>query len=85
MILNREEISDNYGELVFLDPPESFDDCILGVSQNCAGDTYVAYSYMKCIEKLKEDMSEDEAIEYFDYNIIGSYVGEHSPCFIYEI
>ena len=75
VIANREEISDLYGELCFLDPPEVFDDCILGVSQNCAGDTYIAYSYMKCIEKLKLDMSEEEAIDYFAFNIIGSYVG----------
>lgn len=85
IMIDREHLSDLYGELVFLDPPEMFDDCIVGISQNSVGHTFVAYSYGKIIEKLKEDMSEEEAIEYFDYNIIGSYVGDHSPCFIYEI
>jgi hypothetical protein len=27
-------------------------------------------------------MSKEEAIEYFEYNVVGSYVGEHTPSFI---
>ncbi len=35
------------------------------------------------IAKLMTDgMSEEEAEEFFDYNQLGSYVGEQTPCFI---
>lgn len=27
-------------------------------------------------------MTEEEAIEYFEYNILGSYMGENTPVFL---
>ena len=40
----------------------------------------VIYSVPLCIEVLMEEgMSELEAIEYFDYNTRGAYVGEFTP------
>jgi len=36
----------------------------------------------KCIELLMADgMSLDDAYEYFDFNVIGSWVGEGTPAF----
>ena len=29
-----------------------------------------------------EDMSEEEAIEYYYFNVVGSYVGEKTPMFV---
>jgi hypothetical protein len=34
------------------------------------------------IKKLSEEMSEDEALEYYDYNILGGYFGEQNPIFL---
>ena len=31
---------------------------------------------------MREGMTVDEAIEYYEYNISGSYVGENTPSFI---
>ena len=44
------------------------------------------YDYDLCIKVLVEDqqMTEEEAIEYFDYNVIGSWVGEDTPIFIHK-
>ena len=44
------------------------------------------YDYDLCIKVLVEDqqMTEEEAIEYFDYNVIGSWVGEATPIFIHR-
>ena len=44
------------------------------------------YDYDLCIKVLVEDqqMTEEEAIEYFDYNVIGSWVGEGTPIFIHR-
>ena len=78
--MNRKEI-----ELTYQDTPllfaDGFDKAIVGVSQQF-NSLSVAYDKRKCIEILKKDMSEDEAMEYFDFNIVGAYVGEHTPSFI---
>jgi hypothetical protein len=29
-------------------------------------------------------MTDEEAIEFMEYNVIGAYVGEYTPAFIYE-
>ena len=41
------------------------------------------YDYHRCVEVLveRDGMSEDDAIEYMDYNVVGSYVGEYTPIF----
>ncbi len=58
-----------------------FDDCIIGITEEFGG-TRILYSRDKIIEKLMEDMSEEEAYEYYDYNIIGGYFGERNPIFL---
>jgi len=40
------------------------------------------YNRPKCIEILTKEMSEEEANEHFDFNVVGSYVGEHTPIFL---
>ena len=45
-------------------------------------DTSVAYDYDKVIKILMEDMSYEEAVEYFDFNVIGGWVGDSTPVFI---
>lgn len=59
-----------------------FDDCIVGITEEFGGDIRILYSRDKIIEKLMEDMSEEEAYEYYDYNIIGGYFGERNPIFL---
>ncbi len=64
---------------------DGFDDAIVGVVLQDEHPKVVYDSY-KCIDMLiEEGMSEEEATEYFDYNVSGSYVGEQSPIFIYQI
>ena len=40
------------------------------------------YDRKKCIRILSETMSSDEAEEYFEYNVVGAYVGEQTPVFV---
>ena len=61
-----------------------FNDCIVGVVEEFGGNR-VLYSKEKIIQKLMEDMSEEEAYEYFDYNIIGGYFGEQNPVFLSKL
>jgi hypothetical protein len=70
---------------------DGYDDCIIGVCERMGQEPIVAYSYEKVIAKLTEDqvesiagLTDEEAIEWFEYNMIGAWVGEKTPCFIRE-
>ncbi len=55
---------------------DGFDEAIIGIDSNSMR---LIYSVSKCIEILSKDMDEEEAVEYFDFNVRGSYVGEKTP------
>jgi hypothetical protein len=55
---------------------DGFDGAIIGIDENSMR---LIYSVSKCIDILCEDMDEEEAVEYFDFNVRGSYVGEKTP------
>jgi hypothetical protein len=51
-----------------------------GIDKNIA-----AYDYEKCVQCLvDEGMEYEDAVEFLEYNTLGSYVGEYTPCFLYE-
>lgn len=82
----REQIANNYvggDELLFMDQ-EYFDEAIIGVATSSLGMMAVAYSEPKVIDLIiKHDrMTPDEAMEYYQFNILGAYVGENTPVFI---
>ena len=56
---------------------DGFDKAIIGVSNN---DMRVIYSKSLCIDIImSQGMDEDEALEYFEYNVSGAYIGEKTP------
>ena len=55
---------------------DGFDDAIIGIEETSMR---LIYSISKCIEILSKDMTEEEAIEYFEFNVNGAYVGEKTP------
>jgi hypothetical protein len=55
---------------------DGFNQAVIGVEESTMR---LIYSVNKCIEILTEDMSEEDAIEYFNYNVLRSYVGENTP------
>jgi len=42
------------------------------------------YDYEKVIEHLMEDMSREEAVEYFEFNVVGAWHGDDTPAFFYH-
>jgi hypothetical protein len=57
---------------------DGFDDAIMGLAQQF--NTYmVLYDRDKIIAKLTEEMDEESAWEYYEFNIIGGYHGENTP------
>ena len=62
---------------------DGFDEAIMGYAGRCGMNDVLLYSMKKIIKILKkrDGMTEDEALEYFYFNIKGSYMGEVTPLF----
>ena len=58
---------------------DGFDKAIIGVE---ARSMRLVYSIKKCLQILEEDMTEEQAIEHFEYNVQGSYVGDKTPIWV---
>ncbi len=69
---------------------DGHDNALLGYSQRFGMDPVACYDYHKVIENLintfDEDISKEDkhemALEWFQFNIIGAWVGEKTPCFL---
>ena len=72
-------------DLLFMDELE-FDAAVIGVSEMCAGTSnnhQVIYDWDLVIKvNMEMGMTEEEALEFFDYNQGGAYVGENTPIFV---
>ena len=62
---------------------DGFEDALIGVGQQF-NKTLAVYDRQRCIEILMErdGMSDEEAVEYFEYNVTGAWVGEYTPIFL---
>ena len=59
-----------------------YEPAIIGMAYRFGIQPIVAYDYQKVIDILAEDIGHEDAREYFDYNILGAWVGEATPIFI---
>ena len=75
-----QDIIENYYEYDFL-IADGFNDAVIGVDESSMR---LIYSVSKCLEILQEHMSEEDAIEYFEYNVSSAYVGEQTPIWCYD-
>jgi hypothetical protein len=84
-------INERYGDMLTMD---GYDDCIMGVTTQFNKAT-ILYDKEKVIAKLAFEMvpkgvarnkavreqAEEDAIEYFNFNMIGAWMGEGTPSF----
>ena len=72
-----EKIVDWYPQESFL-IADGFNDAIIGIDDSSMR---VIYSVAKCIEILclNDGMNEDDAIEHFNFNVKGAYIGDRTP------
>ena len=63
---------------------DGFESCVLGVCNRFGWEPIVAYDYDKCIALLvsRDGMSYEEAVEFFEFNVTGAWVGEGTPVFV---
>jgi hypothetical protein len=71
-------ISEEHPDLLTID---GFDEAVIGVVER-AGLLAVCYDRNKIINILMRDMNAEEAWEYYEFNILGAYVGEATPVYL---
>jgi hypothetical protein len=77
------EIIEQYEDETFL-KADGFDEAIIGVCEDFNAPVRLIYSVTKCIEILMRDMSEEDAMEHFSFNVSGGYVGEKTPIWCWD-
>jgi len=76
-----DSIIERYPDKSFL-KADGFDEALIGIDIKSMR---LVYSVSKCIQILCREMNEVEAIEYFDFNVSGAYVGEKTPIWVDDI
>jgi hypothetical protein len=63
---------------------EGFEEAFLGPGYRASSEDIAIYNYDACAFILvsRDGMSLEEAYEYLDFNVVGSYVGELTPIFL---
>jgi hypothetical protein len=68
-------------EYLRLEPREDFDPCVVGVARRF-NDTVLLYDTTKVLAVfVAQGLTEDEAEEHFEYNVIGGWLGDGTPVF----
>lgn len=66
---------------------DGFDSALIGITDG--SNPVAVYDTDKCIRCLMEEdderFSQEDAIEFFYYNVVGSYVGDKTPVFIKQL
>ena len=81
MITNNYDIHEFAEGAVILD---SLDDAIIGIVEEFGNGPRILYSKNKILRILEErdGMSSIEAVEFYEYNILGLFAGEQNPVFL---
>lgn len=73
----------NYNpDALLLEPRKDFDNAVVSITSNQEGQVVAVYDEVKIIDVLVDQgMTEDEAWEYFYFNIEGAYMGKNTPVY----
>lgn len=78
----RETLAEDDPDLLFAD---GLDAAILGVIDRFGQEPFVLYDARRCIRILMKEgtMSREDAEEHFEFNVVGAWVGERTPGFVW--
>jgi len=77
----RERIMYEIEDAIFLEP-KSFDEAIIGIAYRFGMEPVVTYDRTIVIDILARGMTREEAEEFFEFNTIGSWMGDFTPIFV---
>jgi hypothetical protein len=74
------KISMEDGQTLYAD---GFEKAFVGLARQF-NNVLAVYNYKACIDVLmmRDGMSEDEAVDYMEFNVVGAWVGDHTPVFM---
>jgi hypothetical protein len=63
---------------------DGFEQALLGVARQACAPPLAVYDRARCIEILveRDGMDEEEAEEFFEFNVAGAYMGPGTPVFV---
>ena len=80
-LTNRERIAEQNDQALFAD---GFDEAMIGME---AVRGRAVYDYIVCAKILmdRDNMTEEEAYEYMEFNVVTAFVGPMTPLFIHPL
>lgn len=60
---------------------DGFEDAFIGIGRRF-GKPVAVYDRLKCVEQIAKEMPQEDADEYFSFNVEGAFVGEQTPIFM---
>jgi hypothetical protein len=81
-MVNMEELAEMCPDALKAD---GFDEAIIGYCDDIvAGCNRIVYDYRKMVKVLtaRDEMTEEEAEEYIDFNVIQAYMGDNTPVYL---
>lgn len=73
-------LADSYPEMTLY---PDLEEALVGICRTFGREPVAIYDYEKCIEiRMRDGMSYEEAVEFHEFNTMGSYVGEFTPAFL---
>lgn len=80
MASKRDQLSEVDPQIMLAD---GFDDAIVGYIERCGQPTIACYDVSRCIQILQDDgATHEEAVEHFDFNVRGAWLGERTPAWL---
>ena len=81
MMINEYDINEFCEGAILLD---GLDEAIVGICEEFGSGPRIMYSKTKILEILqkRDQMTEEESKEFYDFNILGLYAGEQNPVFV---
>ncbi len=81
--MTPEEIEEINPEALLCD---GFDEAIIGMAERINLGPVVAYDVDKMLDIMveRDGMTYEDAVEYFDYNILGAWMGENTPVYVFS-
>ena len=62
---------------------DGYDKCAIGTLERIGMEPVIIYDKALVLKQLRDDgCAELEAIEWYEYNMLGAYVGEGTPAFL---
>ena len=75
----KQELVESNPDALYAD---GYDEALAGIGRRCGQPDLAVYDANKIIDILARDMSEEEAVEFYEFNVVGAWVGPNTPVFL---